>query len=76
MVSEFLHFETIRDTGKTKFVAVMSRRQGNRLGMIHWYGPWRQYVMAPEPETVWNAGCLDDVNAFMRELMRERRKNA
>lgn len=71
-MSEFLRFEVVRDTGKTKVVAVNSKSSGNRLAIISWHGAWRQYVIKPEYDTIWNDGCLEGVIAYMRGLMAER----
>jgi hypothetical protein len=71
-VSEYLDFVMVHDTGKTKVYSVDSRSQGARLGLLKWYGPWRQYTLMPEPDTVWNKTCLLDITAFIDGLMRER----
>ena len=33
------------------------------LGIIRWYGPWRQYVLnvSPVGELTFNCGCLQDI---------------
>lgn len=72
-MSEYLAFTEIRDTGKTKVISVDAKSSGDLLGIIKWYGPWRQYVLHPEPYTLWNKGCLSDVNDHMDELMRARK---
>lgn len=59
---------------KTCTVYVHSRRHGDLLGVIKWYGAWRQYAFFPEAGTVWNPDCLDAVNGCIRGLMAERRK--
>ncbi len=74
-MSKFLEFRLLRDTGKTKVFDVLSKRQGNRLATIGWYGPWRQYVLSPCLNTVWNGGCLKDVMDFMANLMAERKRS-
>lgn len=43
------------------------------LGWISWYGPWRQYVYYPLPVTVYSAGCMDEITAFIKEQMAARR---
>jgi hypothetical protein len=44
---EYLVLERVPDEKrKTLLVSVLSRRHGDLLGMIRWYGPWRQYVDA------------------------------
>jgi hypothetical protein len=71
--SEYLDFIEVKDTGKTKVWDVRSRRSGYTLGIIKWYGPWRQYTFWPAPDTIWNQTCLGDVEAFIILKMHERR---
>ncbi len=73
-MSEYLDFVETRDTGKTKVYTVNSCHYGDRLATIKWYGRWRQYALYPEPGTLWNSGCLEDVTAFLKSLMAERRQ--
>lgn len=70
--SEYLDFVEVRDTGKTKIWEVVSKRNGDLLATIAWYGPWRQYVFRPELGTIWNTGCLAVVSGFISARMRER----
>lgn len=70
--SKYLNFHRLIFTGKTLRYSVDSRSGGYRLGIIKWYGAWRQYVLFPESNTVWNKTCLQDVNAFIDGLMEAR----
>jgi hypothetical protein len=47
---------------------VLNARCGETLGVIQWDRPWAQYVLLAEPHTIWSAGCLADVERFMRGL--------
>ena len=69
---EYLDFAEIGDTGKTKVWEVLSRSGGYRLGRIKWHGPWRCYTFWPEPNTIWNNGCLTTVQQFIATRMAER----
>lgn len=74
--TEYLAFAEVIDPAskrKTKVWQVLSVRHGDVLGVISWYGSWRQYVHRPHPNTLWNSGCLDEVAAFLREQMEARR---
>ena len=72
-MSKYLAFRLIKDSGKTQVYSVDSRSGGYRLAIIKWYGAWRQYTLFPEPDTVWNTTCLQDVNAFIDGLMEARK---
>jgi hypothetical protein len=73
MTSEYLEFVEVKDTGKTKVWDVMSRSGGYRLAQIRWHGPWRQYTMRPELDTIWNVDCLADISGFIVEQMAARK---
>jgi len=56
---------------KTPRYAILNNRSGNLLGIIEWYGPWRQFCFFPEAGTVWSNGCLAGVqDAIKRATLR------
>lgn len=72
-VSEYLRFiDGPSATGRTRIVSVRSRSSGDGLGQIRWFGRWRQYCFYPAPETIFNHGCLEDINAHIKKLMTAR----
>jgi len=77
-VSSFVRFEEQpgRVGATTKRVLVTSERAGHLLGVIGWYGPWRQYVFEPILGTIWSDGCLADVRAKVAALNAEQRASA
>lgn len=74
LTNPYLRFERAEhaETGKTQVWLVLSR-YGDPLGVIRWFGRWRQYAFHPEPGTVFNPGCLDTITANVRLLMEQRR---
>lgn len=58
---------------KTDVYRVISNSGGEYLATIKWHGPWRQYVVQPESDTIWNRDCLRDVIEFIQGLMDARR---
>jgi len=44
------------------------------IGVIKWYGNWRQYCFFPYGETIWNSDCLNDINSVIADLMKSRNK--
>lgn len=58
---------------KTRKIAVWSKSINIELGMIMWYGAWRQYAFFPDTATIWNKGCLESVNEKIDEMMKERK---
>lgn len=75
-MSEYLSFveERTPPDRKTGIWQVRSRRSGVVLGRIKWYGAWRQFCFFPESATVFNRGCLDDINEFIEGRMEARRE--
>ena len=39
-----------------------------RLGEIKWFSAWRQYTFQPEPLSIFNSGCLDELTKFVSQL--------
>jgi len=72
--SEYMFVELIEQKPRTDVYALYSKHGMNRLGTVKWYAPWRQYCFFPEELTVWSKSCLDEVNRFVQDLMREWRK--
>lgn len=61
-MSEYLDYHrSVSASGKTSVIEVRSRRSGDLLGTIKWFGRWRRYTFFPEPGTVFDAACLDDI---------------
>ena len=38
---------------------------GARLGQVKWYGPWRRYCFFPEPATLFDTSCLDEIRSWL-----------
>jgi len=69
----YLRFdESLSSSGKTKIVFIYSVHSGDCLGHISWFGHWRCYTLQPEPGTVWNTGCLTEVQEKILSLTQER----
>ena len=69
MKTEFEYFsmEELHDCkGSTKQWFCMGK--GCQLGLVKWYGAWRQYVFYPECDTIFSSGCLTDIVNFLTEV--------
>ena len=66
-IGEYLAVEELpqAEGRKTKRWSVIAKRSGMSLGVIAWYGPWRQYTFDPEAGTTFNVGCLNDIARFL-----------
>lgn len=67
-MSKYLEFSLIEQKPKTKVVGVWSKRSSDRLGLIKWYGKWRQYAFFPENDTLFNVECLNDIQTYIKGL--------
>lgn len=59
-------------SGKTQIWRVETK-YGDLLGVVRWFGRWRQYTFWPSAETLYSAGCLADIADFIGSLRNARR---
>lgn len=69
---EFLRADPLT-ARKTSIVYVISKSSGDELGLIKWYGPWRQFCFWPALDTIFNVGCLEEIQTVIKLLMDERK---
>lgn len=75
-MAEYIDFEQIGSTGKTKVFTIQPKNStdlSESLGLIKWYSPWRKYCFYPEPQTIFDVKCLKNINDFITNLMEERK---
>lgn len=58
---------------KTHDYHILNLSSGDLIGVVKWYGAWHQYCFWPEGNTVWNSGCLENVQDFLGKLKAERK---
>lgn len=74
VISQYLTFHVDdHPDRKTPIVLVQSVRSGSLLGRIAWHGPWHQFCFYPAPGTVFNNGCMTDIQEKIKEMMKEQR---
>ena len=74
MMSKWIEFVQMADTGKTRVWDVVTRDGGGVLGSVKWFGRWRQYSFFPKPDTIYESVCLGDIAAFMDAEMTARKR--
>lgn len=67
-MSKYLEFTTVERKAKTDVIEVESKVSGDILGVIKWFGRWRQYSFFPRPETIFNTECLNDIVNYIKVL--------
>lgn len=68
---KYIHFIKLADKPKTSVWSCRNNKGDFELGRIEWYGAWRQYCFSPAAETVFNVGCLGDINHFIGQVQAE-----
>jgi hypothetical protein len=73
--SKYLRFRFlgVSSSGKTNVWLVDSLKSDFLLGEIKWYSSWRQYCFFPTPDSLFNSGCLKDIQGFIKRKMDERK---
>lgn len=56
---------------KTPMYRLINRHSSSLLGVIEWYGSWRQFCFFPEDMTVWSDGCLREVRDFIAKAKQD-----
>ena len=46
-------------------------RSNAELGQVCWYAHWHQYCYFPTIQAVYSVGCLQDIQDFIKQLVRE-----
>ena len=65
---KYIHFKKIEVKSKTAIWSCRNNHTNSQLGMVKWYGPWRQYCYFDESMAVYNVGCLEDINEFLQSI--------
>ena len=71
--NKWIYFERAEEKVKTQIWDVINKSSEEPLARIEWYWPWRQYVIYPEPNTLYNDGCLETIIAFIKRLNKEKK---
>ena len=66
---KYIEFEKSVRTFKDKPMwTCLNCKSQTPLATAFWYKPWRQYVIAAEPNCVFNTTCLADIIDFLNQL--------
>lgn len=69
---QYIHFVKVDEKPKTSVWECRNNRSNDVLGVVQWYGPWRQYCFHPSVlQVVFNVGCLMDICDFIKQLPRK-----
>ncbi len=65
---KYIYFIKVEDRPKTTVWHCLNKRNDGLLGVIQWYGAWRQYCFMPKGNTVFSVSCQDDIKHFISQL--------
>lgn len=72
---KYINFQVVRDRLKMKVWGIYNNRTQAQLGGVAWYSAWRSYCFyAVDNTCVFDEGCLSDIVDFIKQLMKERKK--
>ena len=75
-MAEFIRFEEVPNDGrKTRRWVIENKKSGAELGVVSWYGAWRQYTVVFNEDCVFSGGCLKDIQEFIGEQNANHRKS-
>jgi len=70
---KYIHFNPVPTKNKTGVWQCCNNKSGMELGIVKWYPAWRQYCYFPSAYTIYNKGCLEDINTFIESEMNKRK---
>lgn len=71
----YIRFVEVSNPGRlTKIWICENINNGAKLGIIKWYGSWRQYCYFTSPDRIFSVGCLKEISDFIVSRMKERKK--
>ena len=73
---KFIYFDIQEESGSVRYKVWVcrNRKNGLNLGRVAWYSAWKQYCFFPTTGCVFNRGCMDDINDFIRQAEELRKK--
>ena len=63
----FIVVKTIQENRKTPIYFLVNNNE-DCIGTIKWHGAWRKFCFFPEPDTLWDNKCLNDVQKVINNV--------
>ena len=73
-LGKYMHAELTEERPKTQVWQIKSKSDGSKLGVVKWFGPWRQYCFFVMDVSVFSAGCFRDIASFLEDLNRKHKE--
>lgn len=69
---KYIHMKRLTARSGDKFVwNIYNNKSKDVLGGIAWYSPWQQYCFYAKEGSIYNDGCLSDIQDFIKQLTNE-----
>ena len=65
---KYIEFRVRERKPKTIVFEVVSKKDGEPIGIIKWYPPWRHYCFFPEQDCVFSDRCLARIAMFVEGM--------
>lgn len=69
---KYIKFILVKEKPKTKVFNCVSKEI--RIGEVRWYPRWRKYCYFPVDNSLYDSGCLADIQDFLDTLNREHKE--
>jgi len=73
LVTKYMTFKLADQKPRTQVWQLTNNASGLLLGVISWYGAWRQYAFNPVEGSTFNDSCLETIRDFLTQLNDEQR---
>lgn len=73
-MNEYLEFRILEQKPKTLVVGVFSKKSGDLLGRVQWFGRWRRYAFFPTEGTAFDISCIGEIAKRIKTLEEGRLK--
>ena len=70
--TKYMTFVKVGQKPKTSEWYIVNNESGHILGLIHWWGAWRQYIVETN-ECMFNNSCLNTISEFLTKLNNEQK---
>jgi len=74
-MSDHLTFNKAKKSNQSTFYIYVEMRSSYEIGIIKWWTNWRRYVFVPRGDVVIDGECLQEINEYIKQLMKERKDN-
>lgn len=72
--AKYIDFELADNHNPNTWIVNVIDEESNVLGKVKWFAHWRQYAFYPEPYSIYEKTCMQDIINFIK-LINKQQKN-